>query len=144
MVVTRCPSTKASLVSEVARGRQQRRNDVCTGDLQVLASGSDGPFGRQRLAAVVPEGGGFFCHLRQDLHPVVVVCDYRNGHADLPNLMHFNEEGLLVPTVAAANPRTIVVIASGGSVLMPWRERVSWVLVEWAEGGERRRRCPFR
>ena len=45
---------------------------------------------------------------------VVVVRDYRNEHADLPNLILPNEQDLLIQVVAAANPRTIVVLATGG------------------------------
>src|SRR2546428_3617443 len=54
---------------------------------------------------------------------VVVVRDYRNEHADLPGLTLPNEQDLLIQTVAAANPRTIVAVASGGPVLMPWLEQ---------------------
>ena len=67
---------------------------------------------------------------------VVVVRDYRNEHADLPSLTLSNEQDLLVRTVVAANPRTIVVVASGGPVLMPWLEDVSAVLESWYGGQE--------
>jgi len=67
---------------------------------------------------------------------VVVVRDYRNEHADLPSLTLSNEQDLLVQTVAAANPRTIVVVASGGPVLMPWLEQVPTVLESWYGGQE--------
>ncbi len=67
---------------------------------------------------------------------VVVVRDYRNEHADLPSLTLSNEQDLLVQTVVAANPRTIVVVASGGPVLMPWLERVPAVLESWYGGQE--------
>src|SRR5258706_8332193 len=53
---------------------------------------------------------------------VVVVRDYTSEHADRPGLTLPNEQDLLVQTVLAANPRTIVVVASGGPVLMPWLE----------------------
>jgi beta-glucosidase len=67
---------------------------------------------------------------------VVVVRDYRNEHADLPSLMLSNEQDLLVRTVVAANPRTIVVLASGGPVLLPWLEQVPAVLESWYGGQE--------
>ena len=67
---------------------------------------------------------------------VVVVRDYRNEHADLPSLTLSNEQDLLVRTVVAANPRTIVVVASGGPVLMPWLEQVPAVLESWYGGQE--------
>src|SRR5947209_2820748 len=67
---------------------------------------------------------------------VVVVRDYRNEHADLPSLTLSNEQDLLVQTVVAANPRTIVVVASGGPVLMPWLDQVPAVLESWYGGQE--------
>ncbi len=67
---------------------------------------------------------------------VVVVRDYRNEHADLPGLTLPNEQDLLIQTVAAANPRTIVAVASGGPVLMPWLEQVPAVLESWYGGQE--------
>jgi beta-glucosidase len=42
----------------------------------------------------------------------------------------------LVRRVAAANPRTIVVVNSGAPVLMPWRDRVAAVLLSWFPGQE--------
>ncbi|QIS10121.1 beta-glucosidase family protein [Nocardia arthritidis] len=40
----------------------------------------------------------------------------------------------LVRAVAAANPRTVVVVNSGGPVLMPWRDEVAAVLLTWFGG----------
>ena len=42
----------------------------------------------------------------------------------------------LVETVAAANPRTIVVLKTGSAVLMPWIEKVPAVLEAWYPGEE--------
>jgi beta-glucosidase len=42
----------------------------------------------------------------------------------------------LVEAVAAANPRTIVVLKSGSAVLMPWIEKVPAVLEAWYPGEE--------
>ncbi len=67
---------------------------------------------------------------------IVVVRDYRSEHADLPSLTLSNEQDLLVQTVAAANPRTIVVVASGGPILMPWLDHVPAVLESWYGGQE--------
>jgi beta-glucosidase len=67
---------------------------------------------------------------------VVVVRDYRSEHADLPSLTLSNEQDLLIQAVAAANPRTIVVVASGGPVLMPWLDQVPAVLESWYGGQE--------
>src|SRR5712691_4854671 len=67
---------------------------------------------------------------------VVVVRDYRNEHADLPSLTLSNEQDLLVQTVVAANPRTIVALATGGPVLLPWLDQVPAVLESWYGGQE--------
>jgi beta-glucosidase len=42
----------------------------------------------------------------------------------------------LVRAVAAANPRTVVVVNSGSPVLLPWRDEVSAVLLSWFGGQE--------
>lgn len=44
------------------------------------------------------------------------------------------DENALVAAVAAANPHTIVVVESGGAVLMPWLGQVSAVLEAWFPG----------
>src|SRR6266487_1358766 len=67
---------------------------------------------------------------------IVVVRDYNSEHADRPSLTLPNEQDLLVQTVVAANPRTIVVVASGGPVLMPWLDQVPAVLECWYGGQE--------
>jgi beta-glucosidase len=41
-----------------------------------------------------------------------------------------------VRAVAAANPRTVVVVNSGGPVEMPWRDEVGAVLLAWFGGQE--------
>jgi len=42
----------------------------------------------------------------------------------------------LVRRVAAANPRTVVVVNSGGPVLLPWRDEAPAVLLTWFGGQE--------
>jgi beta-glucosidase len=42
----------------------------------------------------------------------------------------------LVSAVAAANPRTVVVVNSGAPVLLPWANEVAAVLVSWFPGQE--------
>jgi beta-glucosidase len=42
----------------------------------------------------------------------------------------------LVRRVAAANPRTIVVVSAGSPVEMPWREDVAAILLTWFPGQE--------
>src|SRR5207247_7678272 len=44
------------------------------------------------------------------------------------------EQDGLVAAVAAANPRTIVVLEGSGALLMPWLGQVSAVLMAWYPG----------
>jgi beta-glucosidase len=50
---------------------------------------------------------------------------------DLPG-----QQNQLVEAVAAANPRTVVVVNSGSPVLMPWLDKVGAVLLGWFGGQE--------
>jgi beta-glucosidase len=45
-----------------------------------------------------------------------------------------NDQNALVEAVVAANPHTIVVVESGGPILMPWLSQVSAVLEAWFPG----------
>lgn len=56
---------------------------------------------------------------------------FDRSNLDLPG---FQDE--LVAAVAAANPRTVVVVNSGSPVLMPWLDKVSAVLLGWFGGQE--------
>jgi beta-glucosidase len=59
--------------------------------------------------------------------------------ADAPDLALPGNQDRLIAAVAAANPRTVVVLESGGPVLMPWLSDVAAVLAAWypgARGGE--------
>ena len=53
--------------------------------------------------------------------------------SDLVNATPIDQDAL-VSAVAAANPHTIVVIESGGPILMPWLGQVSAVLEAWYPG----------
>ncbi|MBX3058040.1 MAG: glycoside hydrolase family 3 C-terminal domain-containing protein [Anaerolineae bacterium] len=56
---------------------------------------------------------------------------YDRPHMDLPG-----EQNELITAVAAANPRTIVVLNTGSPVSMPWINEVSAVLQTWYPGQE--------
>ncbi|GAA5154234.1 MULTISPECIES: beta-glucosidase family protein [Amycolatopsis] len=56
--------------------------------------------------------------------------------ADRTSLALPGRQDDLVRAVAAANPRTVVVVNSGSPVLMPWREQVAAVLLTWFPGQE--------
>ena len=47
--------------------------------------------------------------------------------------IHGDQDGL-IERIAAASPRTVVVLETGGPVLMPWRERVSAIVEAWYPG----------
>ena len=53
---------------------------------------------------------------------------------DVPTLTLPDKQDDLVSAVAAANPRTIVVLDTGGPVAMPWIERVNAALEIWYPG----------
>jgi beta-glucosidase len=58
---------------------------------------------------------------------------------DLPDLALPDGQDRLIEAVAAANPRTVVVLETGGPVLMPWLPRTAAVIEAWypgARGGE--------
>ena len=55
---------------------------------------------------------------------------------DLPNLSLPDNQDALIAAVAAANPRTIVVLESGTAVTMPWIDKVSGVLAAWYAGSK--------
>ena len=56
---------------------------------------------------------------------------YDRTSLDLPG-----QQDDLVRAVAAANPRTVVIVNSGSPVLMPWRDEVAAVLLSWFGGQE--------
>jgi beta-glucosidase len=53
---------------------------------------------------------------------------------DAPDLSLPDGQDALIAAVAAANPNTIVVLETGGPVLMPWLSRVKAVLEAWYPG----------
>ncbi|MFJ6130389.1 glycoside hydrolase family 3 C-terminal domain-containing protein [Streptomyces griseoviridis] len=68
---------------------------------------------------------------------VVVVgttLDDESEGADRTGLALGSHQDALVDAVAAANPRTVAVVNSGGPVELPWRERVGAVLLAWFPG----------
>lgn len=67
---------------------------------------------------------------------VVFASQSETEEADLETLALPGDENALISAVAAVNPRTIVVINSGGAVLMPWISKVAAVLEAWYPGQE--------
>ena len=54
--------------------------------------------------------------------------------SDLKNISLPNNQDAMIEAVAAANPNTIVVLNTGGPVLMPWRSSVKAVIEAWYPG----------
>ena len=65
---------------------------------------------------------------------IVFAVQHESEGMDLPNLSLPNNQDALIEAVAAANPHTIVVLETGGAVLMPWLDKVSAVLEAWYPG----------
>ncbi|WP_437884380.1 beta-glucosidase [Pseudomonas sp. LRF_L74] len=65
---------------------------------------------------------------------VVVVRDLASEANDRPGLSLPNDQERLIRAVAAANPRTVVVLASGSAVSLPWRDQVPALLEAWYGG----------
>ncbi len=72
---------------------------------------------------------------------VAIVCvgfggEWQSEGFDRPNLDLPGKQDALVEQVAAANPRTIVVLNTGSPISMPWLEKVAAVVQAWYPGQE--------
>ncbi len=67
---------------------------------------------------------------------VVFAADYNSEAFDRPSLSLPGDQDALISAVAAANPRTVVVLNTGGPVLMPWLGSVAGVIEAWYPGEE--------
>ena len=70
---------------------------------------------------------------------IVFATQWMTEGEDAPDLTLPNGQDQLIAAVAAANPNTIVVLETGGPVLMPWLGQVRAVIEAWypgARGGE--------
>jgi beta-glucosidase len=67
---------------------------------------------------------------------VVFVSDFNTEGFDRPDLSLPGDDDALIAAVAAANPRTVVVLNTGGAVLMPWLKSVEAVIEAWYPGEE--------
>jgi beta-glucosidase len=65
---------------------------------------------------------------------VVVSDDTESEAADRPSLNLPSAQNELISAVAAANPRTVVVIDAGAPVVMPWLSQVASVVDAWYPG----------
>ncbi|HVA07488.1 MAG TPA: glycoside hydrolase family 3 C-terminal domain-containing protein [Acidimicrobiales bacterium] len=67
---------------------------------------------------------------------IVFAGDPSTEGADQPNLSLGGNSNALIAAVASANPNTIVVLNTGGAVLMPWLNHVAGVIEAWYPGEE--------
>ncbi len=67
---------------------------------------------------------------------IVFAHQWMSEGMDLPDLSLPDHQDALIEQVAAANPRTIVVLETGTAVTMPWIDKVSGVLEVWYAGSK--------
>ena len=67
---------------------------------------------------------------------IVFTYQWTSEDMDLPNLSLPENQDALIDQVAAANPKTIVVLETGTAVTMPWLDKVSGVLEAWYAGSK--------
>ena len=67
---------------------------------------------------------------------IVFVHQWMSEGMDLRDLSLPEKQDALIEAVAAANPKTIVVVESGTAVTMPWIDKVSGVLEAWYAGSK--------
>ncbi len=65
---------------------------------------------------------------------IVFADQWESEGMDLKSLALSNDQNALIEKVAAANPRTIVVLESGTAVTMPWIDKVAGVVEAWYAG----------
>ena len=65
---------------------------------------------------------------------IVFATQWTTEGADVPDLTLPDGQDQLIAAVAAANPNTVVVLETGGPVLMPWLDKVGAVLAAWYPG----------
>ena len=65
---------------------------------------------------------------------IVFAVQHESEGMDLPNLSLPGNQDALIEAVAAANPHTIVVLETGGAVMMPWIDKVAGVVEAWYPG----------
>jgi beta-glucosidase len=65
---------------------------------------------------------------------IVFAYQWESEGVDLPDLSLPDNQNALIEQVAAANPRTIVVLETGTAVKMPWIDKVAGVVEAWYAG----------
>lgn len=65
---------------------------------------------------------------------IVFATKWSGESRDVPDLSLPDGQDALIAAVAAANPRTVVVLETGNPVAMPWLDKVSGVIEAWYPG----------
>jgi beta-glucosidase len=65
---------------------------------------------------------------------IVFAYQWESEDSDLPTLNLAPEQNKLIEAVAAANPKTIVVLETGSPATMPWIDKVAGVVEAWYPG----------
>ncbi|MEU0479710.1 glycoside hydrolase family 3 C-terminal domain-containing protein [Streptosporangium sp. NPDC006013] len=124
----RVPMAAGRAVELVSR----RRLDPGSGIASVLAADPPRRADEVELAAAVELAG--------TCDAVIVVVgsteEIENEGVDRTHLDLPGRQDELVRAVAAANPATVVVVNSGGPMVLPWREEVAALLLSWFPGQE--------
>jgi beta-glucosidase len=71
---------------------------------------------------------------RQSSIAIVFATQFMAEGSDVPDLNLPSNQNALIEAVAAANPHTLVVLETGGPVLMPWLDKVQAVVEAWYAG----------
>ncbi|WP_263373069.1 beta-glucosidase [Granulicella aggregans] len=67
---------------------------------------------------------------------IVFAYQWTSEGMDLPNLSLEDNQDKLIDAVAAANPKTIVVLETGTAVTMPWKDSVAGIVEAWYAGSK--------
>ena len=65
---------------------------------------------------------------------IVFAYQWESEGMDLKSLDLSDDQNKLIETVAAANPKTVVVVETGGPATMPWVDKVAGVVEAWYPG----------
>ena len=65
---------------------------------------------------------------------IVFATQWQTEAQDAPSLSLPDEQDALIAAVAKANPKSVVVLETGGAVLMPWVEDVAGIVQAWYPG----------
>lgn len=83
-------------------------------------------------SGVIPEQAARAAHSADVA--IVFAYQWESENRDLPTLSLSDDQNQLIEMVATANPRTIVVLETGGPATMSWIDKVAGVIEAWYPG----------